>query len=308
MRFQRAQGQPLRDAVLFESFAGKMVGDNPKGIHDELVSRGTSLEILWTVNRPDLPVPEGARAVLHGSPEWLEGPGHQPVPGEQHELPALLPQGCGPGVLPDVAWHTAQTPGARHASGLDQRRLPGPVRPRGSGMGLPGGRKRVQCRDPQPGLRVSRADPQGWLSAQRPPGHDRAARAPGDPRAPRRPEPGRAAPSLRPDLAREPPHDVGPVRAREPPRPEQPAARRMAAGVPGAFAHARSPRRVDRRWGAGCDAISRCDRPAHRRRRPAHGLQLADVRLRGDRQAHPVPRPRPGPLPRIPWLLPRFRG
>ena len=42
------------------------------GIHDELVRRGTSLEILWTVNRPDLAVPEGARAVLHGSPEWLE--------------------------------------------------------------------------------------------------------------------------------------------------------------------------------------------------------------------------------------------
>ncbi len=72
MRFQRAQGQPLRDAVLFESFAGKMVGDNPKGIHDELVGRGTSLEILWTVSRPDLAVPEGARALLHGSPEWLE--------------------------------------------------------------------------------------------------------------------------------------------------------------------------------------------------------------------------------------------
>jgi CDP-glycerol glycerophosphotransferase len=72
LRFQKAQGQPMRDAVLFESFAGKMVGDNPKGIHDELVGRGTSLEVLWTVSRPDLAVPEGARAVLHGSQEWIE--------------------------------------------------------------------------------------------------------------------------------------------------------------------------------------------------------------------------------------------
>ncbi len=72
VRFQKAQGQPLRDAVLFESFAGKMIGDNPLGVHNELVRRGTSLEILWTVGRPGMAVPDGARAVLHGSAEWLE--------------------------------------------------------------------------------------------------------------------------------------------------------------------------------------------------------------------------------------------
>lgn len=72
MRFARARSGALREAVLFESFAGKMVGDNPLGIHDELVRRGTSLEVLWTVARPDLLVPEGARAVVHGSPEWVE--------------------------------------------------------------------------------------------------------------------------------------------------------------------------------------------------------------------------------------------
>ena len=72
VRFSRAQGQPLRDTVLFESFAGKMVGDNPLGIHQELMRRGTPLEVLWTVGRPDLSAPDGARAVRHGSPEWLE--------------------------------------------------------------------------------------------------------------------------------------------------------------------------------------------------------------------------------------------
>ena len=72
MRFARARSGTLHDAVLFESFAGKMVGDNPLGIHDELVRRGTSLEVIWTVARPDLLVPQGARAVMHGSPEWVE--------------------------------------------------------------------------------------------------------------------------------------------------------------------------------------------------------------------------------------------
>lgn len=71
VRFNRARSQPLRDAVLFESFEGKMIGDNPLGVAHGLVSRGTSLEVLWTVSRPDMRVPQGSRALLHGSPEWL---------------------------------------------------------------------------------------------------------------------------------------------------------------------------------------------------------------------------------------------
>lgn len=72
LRLRRAQRQPLRPTILFESFAGKVIGDNPLGIYRELMGRGTSLEALWTVARADLVVPEGARPVLHGSPEWLE--------------------------------------------------------------------------------------------------------------------------------------------------------------------------------------------------------------------------------------------
>ena len=72
VRFRRAQRQPLREAVLFESFAGKVIGDNPLGIYRELVRRGTSLELIWTISRRDMAVPEGARAVLHGSPDWLD--------------------------------------------------------------------------------------------------------------------------------------------------------------------------------------------------------------------------------------------
>lgn len=72
VRFNRARSLPLRDAVLFESFAGKMIGDNPLGIQRELSARGTDLEVLWTIGRPGMEVPEGTRAVLHGSAEWLE--------------------------------------------------------------------------------------------------------------------------------------------------------------------------------------------------------------------------------------------
>ena len=72
LRFRRAQGRPLREAVLFESFAGRVVGDNPLAMHRELASRGTSVEVLWTVARRDMAVPEGARAVVHGSAPWLD--------------------------------------------------------------------------------------------------------------------------------------------------------------------------------------------------------------------------------------------
>ncbi len=71
-RFRRAQGLPIRDAVLFEAFAGKVIGDNPLAIHRELMELGTSLEVLWTHQHPGMAVPTGARAVLHGSPDWIE--------------------------------------------------------------------------------------------------------------------------------------------------------------------------------------------------------------------------------------------
>lgn len=61
----------LRDAVLFESFQGKVIGDSSLDIFKELSSRRTDLEFIWTVG-PNTKTPEGSRAVLHGSREWLQ--------------------------------------------------------------------------------------------------------------------------------------------------------------------------------------------------------------------------------------------
>ena len=88
-----------------------MVGDNPLGIHDELVRRGTSLEIVWTVSRPDMQVPDGARAVMHGSAEWLEALATSRYLVNNTNFPPVLPQGPGPGVLPDVARHAVEAVG-----------------------------------------------------------------------------------------------------------------------------------------------------------------------------------------------------
>ena len=61
----------LREAVLFESFQGKVIGDSSLDIFKELRSRRSDLEFIWTVGS-NTKAPEGARGVLHGSREWLQ--------------------------------------------------------------------------------------------------------------------------------------------------------------------------------------------------------------------------------------------
>lgn len=60
----------LREAVLFESFQGKVIGDSSLDIFKELRSRKPELEFIWTVG-PNTVAPEGAIGVRHGSREWL---------------------------------------------------------------------------------------------------------------------------------------------------------------------------------------------------------------------------------------------
>ena len=61
---------PLRDAILFESFQGKVIGDNPYAIFTEVRSRNPRFELLFTVNSKTK-APEGAKAIRHGSLGWL---------------------------------------------------------------------------------------------------------------------------------------------------------------------------------------------------------------------------------------------
>jgi CDP-glycerol glycerophosphotransferase len=60
----------LREAVLFESFQGKVIGDSSLDIYLELKSRRPDLDYIWTTSaKTEAPV--GSRAVRHGSKEWL---------------------------------------------------------------------------------------------------------------------------------------------------------------------------------------------------------------------------------------------
>ena len=61
----------LSDSILFESFQGKVIGDNPYAIFQEVLSRNPSFELLFTVSSKTK-APEGAKGVRHGSFAWLK--------------------------------------------------------------------------------------------------------------------------------------------------------------------------------------------------------------------------------------------
>ncbi|WP_073760043.1 bifunctional glycosyltransferase/CDP-glycerol:glycerophosphate glycerophosphotransferase [Streptomyces sp. CB03234] len=70
--YPRCRAQPLLPAVLFDSFRGTQLSDSPRAVFEELVRRGTGLELLWVVRDDQIEVPAPARAVRMWSPEWYE--------------------------------------------------------------------------------------------------------------------------------------------------------------------------------------------------------------------------------------------
>jgi CDP-glycerol glycerophosphotransferase len=61
----------LSNSILFESFQGKVIGDNPYAIFQEVASRDPSFELLFTTGSKTK-APEGAKGVRHGSIAWLK--------------------------------------------------------------------------------------------------------------------------------------------------------------------------------------------------------------------------------------------
>ena len=61
----------LSNSILFESFQGKVIGDNPYAIFSEVLSRNPSFELLFTVDSKTKS-PEGAKGIKHGSIAWLK--------------------------------------------------------------------------------------------------------------------------------------------------------------------------------------------------------------------------------------------
>ncbi|MGM7672046.1 CDP-glycerol glycerophosphotransferase family protein [Microbacterium sp. A93] len=70
-----AQAGGEENAVFFESFYGQSAGCNPRAIDRELATRAPKVTRYWSVVDLSVPVPEGAIAVVEGSPEWWRARG-----------------------------------------------------------------------------------------------------------------------------------------------------------------------------------------------------------------------------------------
>jgi CDP-glycerol glycerophosphotransferase len=64
-------GEKLRNAVLFEAFDGKVVGDSPLDIFNALKIARPDLEFFWTV-KPGVNAPAGSTGLKYGSRDWLK--------------------------------------------------------------------------------------------------------------------------------------------------------------------------------------------------------------------------------------------
>lgn len=67
-----AQTGGTENAVFFESFYGQSVGCNPQAIDRELAVQAPGVRRYWSVTDLSVAVPEGAIAVVEGSPEWWQ--------------------------------------------------------------------------------------------------------------------------------------------------------------------------------------------------------------------------------------------
>jgi CDP-glycerol glycerophosphotransferase (TagB/SpsB family) len=72
-RVYAAPSTPSYDrTVLLETFRGRSVGDNPGAIGRELLARDLGLDLVWVVDDPSAPVPDGTRMVARRSEAWYD--------------------------------------------------------------------------------------------------------------------------------------------------------------------------------------------------------------------------------------------
>ncbi|MFJ2368650.1 CDP-glycerol glycerophosphotransferase family protein [Microbacterium sp. NPDC087665] len=117
-----AQVGGTENAVFFESFYGRSVGCNPQAIDRELARRAPDVRRYWSVVDFSVPVPEGAIAVVEGSPEWWRARGAARLLVVNDWLRRRFARKPGQKVL--QTWHgTPLKRLALHRPGFDPRRM-----------------------------------------------------------------------------------------------------------------------------------------------------------------------------------------
>ncbi|WP_292765208.1 CDP-glycerol glycerophosphotransferase family protein [Microbacterium sp. UBA3486] len=117
-----AQAGGTENAVFFESFYGRSVGCNPRAIDRELAARAPQVRRYWSVVDLSVEVPEGAIAVVEGSPQWWHARGAARLLVVNDWLRRRFARKPGQKVL--QTWHgTPLKRLALHRPGFDPRRM-----------------------------------------------------------------------------------------------------------------------------------------------------------------------------------------
>lgn len=117
-----AQAGGTENAVFFESFYGRSVGCNPRAIDRELAARAPQVTRYWSVVDLSVEVPDGAVAVVEGSPEWWRARGAARLLVVNDWLRRRFARKPGQKVL--QTWHgTPLKRLALHRPGFDPRRM-----------------------------------------------------------------------------------------------------------------------------------------------------------------------------------------
>ncbi|WP_243074608.1 CDP-glycerol glycerophosphotransferase family protein [Microbacterium sp. SS28] len=117
----------LENAVFFESFYGRNASCNPLAIDRELAARAPGVTRYWSVVDLSVRVPEGAIAVVEGSPEWWRARGSARLLVVNDWLRRRFERRRGQFVL--QTWHgTPLKRLALHRPGFDPRRMAAVVR------------------------------------------------------------------------------------------------------------------------------------------------------------------------------------
>ncbi|BDZ38819.1 CDP-glycerol glycerophosphotransferase family protein [Microbacterium suwonense] len=110
------------NAVFFESFYGQTSGCNPRAIDRVLAERAPSVVRYWAVSDLSVEVPEGAVAVVEGTPEWWRARGSARMLIVNDWLRRRFVRKPGQHVL--QTWHgTPLKRLALHRPGFDPRRM-----------------------------------------------------------------------------------------------------------------------------------------------------------------------------------------
>lgn len=117
-----AQAGGTENAVFFESFYGRSVGCNPQAIDRQIAERAPAVLRYWSVADLSVPVPDGAIAVVEGSPEWWRARAAARLLVVNDWLRRRFARKAGQKVL--QTWHgTPLKRLALHRPGFDPRRM-----------------------------------------------------------------------------------------------------------------------------------------------------------------------------------------